>query len=279
MSNLLAYRRVKVIAGQPNSQGQEWDSVQGFRIGFSVEYTSRSRPNRAKVMMYNLKQQSIELLERDGAILTLIAGYKQTQSVVIKGDITSVNAKTTDNEIITELTIKDTGLVYRDARFNQHFGPGATNKSIIEAIAREMNLGVGFGVTTIPLLTYEEDVTLFGYARDALDQIVGDFGGEWSIVDGALQVTVADDEPTQASGILLTDDTGKIKVKRAKKGVEVTSLLQPQIKPGRLIRIISKDIEGDFVSRTVKHVGDSDEGQHSTKILARRIESVTYPRS
>ncbi len=278
MTTPLIYRRVSVNFGQPGEEGFRLDSTRGFRIGFQVKFTSRSRPNKAKVKFWNLSKRSVDLLERDGTILALVAGYREKQGQLIKGDVTTVTHSTDDNNRITECTVKDAGLIYRNARFDYHFAGGTTNRRIVRTIAEGMGVGVGFGLDTLPKVVYDGDITFNGSARDALNEILGDSGAQWSLVEGNLQILASDDESTQENGILLTDDTGKIKVESKKKGVEVVGLLQPEIRPGRLLRIISRKIEGDFVARTVEHTGDSDEGAHTTKVLARRIVSLTFPR-
>jgi len=250
-----------------------------FRIGFDVLYKSSSRPNKAKVMIWNLNEQSIEILARPLAVATLIAGYKGTtgkpgyKGTIIKGDIVSLDTVGKGEDKITTIEVKNAGILYRTARYDTSFAGPISNGAILKDIITQFNLGTGFGTTAIPELIYPEGVTFCGPLRTALDElIVEDLEGEWSIVDGNLQILLGDDVPTNQGDFLLNKNTGLIRAKRKKKAVEMTCLMLPDMRPGRFLQLQSEQIKGFYVARTVQFKGDGYEAsQRFQTIIKARI--------
>lgn len=271
MTQTLAYRRVSVAVGTPLGQGLRLSSEDGFRIAFEVQFTARKRPNTAKVILYNLKDSQARALEEPGINLSVVAGYRDVQGVVMAGDIVQAEEVWKKTDRIITLTIKDAGRLYRDATFNASFGAGTTNRQIVSRILSSLNLAAGFGVSELPLVSYAEELTFTGPLRKTLDEIAADAGVEWSLQAGALQFLGGPDQSTPQNGVLLNSHTGLLSAARKPKGVELVGLLQPSILPGRLLRVQGKSVVGDFVAREVTHKGDSDRGKHTTSITARRI--------
>ena len=86
------------------------------------------------------------------------------------------------------------------------------------------------------------------------------FNFDWSVQDGAVQAT-QDGAPVPGLAILVSSSTGLIGnvVKRA-EGIEFTTLLNGEIKPGRLLSIDSFDVKGFFKTRKVTFQGDTHDG-------------------
>ncbi len=254
-----------------------------FRIAFDVLFKSSSRPNKAKIKIWNLNEQSIEILARPFSVATLIAGYKGRagnpgyKSKIIGGEIVILDTVHAGLDNVTTIEVKDSGLLYRNARYDRSFAGPISNNLVFRDIITQFNLGTGFGTTLIPEIVYPEGIAFCGPLRTALDElIVEDLDGEWSIVDGDLQILLGDDVPTNQGDFVLSDKTGLIRAKKKKRGVELTCLMLPDMRPGRFLKVEGRDIKGFFVARTVQFVGDGYEaGQvFQTIIKARTLEGA-----
>lgn len=251
-----------------------------FRISFDVLYKSSSRPNKAKIKIWNVNQQTIEIISRPDSVATLIAGYKGTsgepgyKSTLIGGFITHIDTVHTGEDNVTTIEVKNAGLLYRDARYDDSFAGPVSNNLILRKIITQFNLGTGFGTKSIPELVYPEGVVFCGPLRDALDElIVEDLEGEWSIVDGNLQILLGNDKPTNQGDFLISNKTGLIRAQRKKKGVEMICLMLPDMRPGRFIKLEGRGIQGFYVARTVQFKGDGYEASQpfQTTIMARTL--------
>jgi len=58
---------------------------------------------------------------------------------------------------------------------------------------------------------------------------------------------------------------------RQKNGLELVSLLRPEIKPGRLVKVQSRGIDGFYKCTQVTHAGDFRGNDWYTSINARQI--------
>ena len=235
--------------------------IDGLKISFEVEKTNESNPNTANINAYNLSAQTRSLLESTGTRIILEAGYKKTVAVIFKGNVTKVKHNIEGVDTITEIEGGDGDNAFRNMRIDRGFPPGATTKSVIDAIANEMKLPVGAKITQSLKKIYANGLTLSGYCRDQLDDICETNDLEWSIQDESLQI-VPKTGFVQDTMILINSKTGMVgSPSKTDKGIEFKSLLQPRLNPGRRVKIESRMINGIFKLRKVEHKGDSRDGE------------------
>lgn len=277
-------RFVRVNTSSEAFAGQDGASFKtpDFRIAFDVLYKSSSRPNKAKVKIWNLNDKSKETLARPDSVLTLIAGYKGTagrpgyKGTIIKGDITFLDTVSQGVDHVTTIEVKNAGVFYRESRYDRSFAGPISNNIIFGDIITQFNLGTGFGTIAIPEIVYTDGIVFCGPLRSALDELIKqDLEGEWSIVDGNLQILLGNDVPTNQGDFLINSGSGLLRAQRKKKGVELTCLMLPDIRPGRFLRVEGKHVKGFFVARTVNFRGDGYEASapFQTIITARVLKS------
>ena len=258
--------------------------VQGLHFTFKIEKTSEPSPNKSQIDIYNLAQDSIDLLKKVGAKVILEAGYggilsdqNPTSEIIFIGDV--VKSKTTKRgaDYITTIENGDGIAAYQSSNFEGSFAPGASIPGIIDSVISSFGLGIGevSGVEGQVL----NGATFSGSSKDVMNDLAGKTNTEWSIQNGLVQMVpvnkytnlpvivlqaVGDDpvNPTN-TGLIGSPSLSGFNNSKEKKfsGVEFTSLLQPGIVPGRRVQISSKFVpKGIYVVKKVTHNGDTRSG-------------------
>ena len=243
-----------------------------FRFEFEVKRSSRREPNTAQVRMFNPCDESIGLLEAAGAMIQLFAGYGEP-SLIFTGSIrkkAGVVVEETPTERIFTIEAGDGEQAYQLVRFDKHFAAGTPNNTILDAIVREMGLGIGPGSAELPEHTYANDVTFYGPASRALREVVEDAGASHSIQDGNLVILVGD-ASTRETAVLISSSTGMLgSPEKGDKGkVKFTSFLNPGIRPGRIVSIDAHRVNGWHQVEKLTHAGDNQQGSFTTECEAK----------
>jgi hypothetical protein len=231
-------------------------SYTDLRLVFKIEKSISPQPNKATIQVYNLTKDSRGMAEQQGVLVFLKAGYGGQNEGLFVGNAARVLSREEGTEIITEFECGDGEKEYQESTLDQSFAPGTPVNVVFESLAQALKVTRGQMLGIKPE-TYLNGLTLSGSVRDHLDMLTAKQDLEWSIQDGALQITPRD-VPTLDTAVLLTPSTGLIGTPRKKdKGLEIVSLLQPGIRPGRLIAVESDFIKGVFRCLRVVHQGDT----------------------
>jgi hypothetical protein len=273
MSLLYLNRTVQLRIGPPGGGpagqfGREWSIP---KIEFDIERNLGKEPNTCSISLWNPDPVSVGVITAAGATVQLLAGYQAIPTLLFSGDIpkrgVTIEQSRTDRVVTVEAG--DGELPYKTARFDWHFVAGTDNNTILSAILVSMGLGLGPGSPTLPPKVYNSDVTFFGPAREALNEIVTDVGATWSIQDGNVVILLTDEQTTAEQAAFLTPGTGLIgSPTRTDEGINVQSLLNGLIRPGKLLSVVSRSIIGFFKAVKVRHSGDNWTGDFFTETEA-----------
>lgn len=251
--SLLFDRRVSLTFGLPGETGTKIDSL---RIAFKIEKTSEPFPNKAEIRVWNMKESSRSLAERSGLALFLDAGYVSNTKGIFVGTDGRVLSSREGADIITTFEYGDGEKEFQTKTFDKSFSPSTPIRSIFSSVIEALGLSEGdtSGIKDETLLS---GLTLSGPVRNHLDTLTARQGLEWSIQDGALQIIKRGG--TVLNGIVeLGAGTGLIgSPKKKDKGLEVTSLLMPELVPGRTLQLNSRFLQGDYRILKVTHQGDT----------------------
>ncbi|MFB6373825.1 MAG: hypothetical protein ABEN55_12125, partial [Bradymonadaceae bacterium] len=100
-------RTVKVIAGPKGGDGVE---IEGVRIDFDVKHSLNGDPNKAKLKLYNLTDDTTDIFRKDDVEVRVIAGYDNPGLIFVGGPIKDgVNDKWDGTERILEVEAQDGG--------------------------------------------------------------------------------------------------------------------------------------------------------------------------
>lgn len=274
MSTQLFDRKIEVSIGESGKTGFLYRDL---RIGFKVEKSLSDKPNKATVKIYNLAINNRSQVEKTNNAVVIKAGYGQEIDNIFSGDVSKAFTEQDKTDFITTIESGDGEIAYKTSVIEKSYSKGTDLKSVFSDLINQTGLQIGdiSGVVNEKLLS---GLSLSGSVRDQISILSERQNSEWSIQDGAVQI-ISKGTATKESAILISATTGMIGIpkKRFEKdtsgkdkelGIEVTSLLNGKIKPGRLIRVESKLISGDFKVQKVIHEGDNYAQEYYSKIEA-----------
>ncbi len=254
-------------------KGQPARRFSGHRVKFHVEQTPGSTPNKGKVEIYNLTRDSAALADQPGSQVRLIAGYIGTSEVIYVGDISAKNSKTELEgvDLVTRMECADGIDNYQKKFVEKSYKEGTPFKQILTELAQTLSSLGAPNILGVPEDSVVSGLTLSGQSYKSMDELTGKLGLSWSIQDGVVQV-VKEGGSTKDQAVLLSSSTGLVGIpKRKDNGIEITSLLQPRIRPGRQIELDSRLIKGRYIAGKVTHQGDNFGSEFYTIIEAVKL--------
>lgn len=290
MSSYLFDRVAILTVGVSATEGREY---KGFRITFSSEQNLEKDANTAKVSIFNLNPDSIGLVEKPNQIAILEVGYKgiatrietsngvffkenTVSEVLISGDIKNLLTEVKGNDRVTSFEIGDGEETLNNSIVNKSFPPGVGAQQVVDEIVSTFDVVKG-AISDITNFKFESGLSLEGKSKDRLEEVLAKDNKEFSIQNGELQI-IERGGSLQEEAILLTPSSGlvgsptrkliKTKDNGDQEGVELISLLNTKLKPGRRIRVDSRSVQGDFTVRKVIHSGDTNGSSFISKVEA-----------
>jgi len=254
MSNILFDRKASFTFGKPGSLGK---SFTGLRLKFKIIKTSESAPNKSSVQIYNLSNETRGQAEKKDQVFILTAGFQTNEEVIFSGDVARVITELDGPDFVTTFEAGDGEKAYQSSRVDISFQQGANIKDVFNTLVSSFGKSIK-DVSSIPSQNIINGISLTGLSRKHLDELTKKFGLEWSIQNDSIQI-LKKNKFTKEEAILLTPSTGLVGIPKKKEdgSLDLVSLLQPQIKPGRLIQVESRFVTGVFVCRKVTHSGDT----------------------
>ncbi len=247
-------------------------AVDGLRVSFKVMKTLEKEPNTCELAIFNLSESTRSSFQKKGAKVLVEAGYVGTTALIFSGDARTIDHIRQGPDWITKVSCGDGERAYEKARVSSSHKPGTTGSDIARGI---LDTFKGFGVDVVDAvkkiatgkLSTEQFVngfSAFGSSSAELDRLLKGRGLEWSIQDGRLQILPAGEATTEVaivldstSGLIGSPEHGTPDKKDGRSALKVKSLLQPEIRPGRRLRVNASGTKGDFRVVTVTHEGDT----------------------
>lgn len=239
-------------------------------VEFSVRKSLRREPNEAEITIFNLSPENraaIAAMEADAATI-LKVGYQDTGlEQIFSGDLRASPSEWNGAQTKTTVEGSDGGTAYRNARIQRSFAPGVEVYTVLSAAVDAMGIGTGnlsqFRNTlelTRTGRTYPGGTTLSGPARNEVDRIVRGCGGTWSIQNGVFKIRLSADTETRA--IELSPQTGLIgsptqATDRGVTTVTAQALMIPNMYPGRIVQLRSREITGNYEIHRVEYAGET----------------------
>lgn len=306
---MLYNRTASLVIGQGGKQGKE---LSGLRFSFSIEKGSTKSPNKCTLKIYNMAESTRRLVEVIGNVCILKAGYADDVGAVqiFAGNIIRYVTVREGPDWITEIEMQDGFIEYRDAKASISYEKGATVAQVVTDISKRFGLPVRQLPTDIAPIQYPSGFAFVGRVREAMDKACQMAGLDWSIQNREIQI-VKKGQAYKRTAIVLSSDTGMVgspaqeaqtmTEKAAAKlgftanqpgvrktternregevesmlqvlGFKVTSLLQPTVEPGALIKVESKGIKGEFFKvESLVHAGDTHGNDWNSVMVLRYV--------
>jgi hypothetical protein len=245
-----------------------------LRIRFRSTKTYKPEPNTAEVKIYNLSpEHRAQLSKIKSPILKLAAGYgagDEGLTQLFYGTAIYVKHEIEGADIITTVSTTDGGEQKQTARVNLTFGPNTKTGTVLKRIAATLGLKPG-NVDKIARQIdasakaeiYSQGCAPCGSSAAELGHLLRSCGYEWSIQDQTIAIRKIG-TASEGFAVELSPETGLIESPSiSNKGVcSGTCLLFKagaglDLVPGRLIRIASEFVSGQFVLAKTESIGDN----------------------
>lgn len=251
-----------------------------IRAQFSVEKQLGKDPNSCDVVISNLKADTRAFLQRKPMHIKLDAGHDGEMRHLFSGDVRFCDTKKAGTDRETTLQLGDGDRAFRFATVRRSFAPGTPVRTVLAEAARAMGLVLPDSIAGSEELSTQLALggAIVGPARDELTRLLAPYGYSWSIQDGTLQI-LKDGVARPGSALLISRDTGMIGSPEfgppdkpgGRPSLSVRCLLYPELTPGGLISVQSKDVNGTFRIERVSHTGDTHGDDWTSEIEARPL--------
>ena len=272
----------------------EDQAFEDLRVSFNVLRTLRAVPAQAEVTLYNLepglRRRLVEAAARKltpagtqgarGRVrVRLLAGYATTGvSQIFAGDMREVRVEDQGPDVAVRISAGD-GLGSVSTRgAPRTFAAGTPLIDVLKRALQDSGLEAGNALASAQDALRGRTVGSGGLALDgdpvrAIDEVVRAVELEWSIQDGQVQV-LAPDRALAGVAVLLSAGTGLVGTpsEDQRRHVRATALMNPEIAPGRLVRIESRDFSGDYRVQAVRYIGDTHGQPWYCEIEGRRLQ-------
>ena len=292
MPNYLFKRTAKLIIGTEDNEALSFGD--DFRMSFDVQKNRTSLPNIGVFQLWNLSEDTrnkladvingnLERLQKKETPLPLIfyAGYADGDGLVLlfNGYITRSISLVQPPEIITRIECGDGALPLSNNTIATSFAAGIDSNTIIKNIAANMGLAISGASNYLDSkMTFAHGEAFTGLSKKFMDKITKAAGLDWHVNDNQI-VLIKKNQSTKQTAVLVSAETGMIKSPEktdtavatqtqtlSQQGWSFTTLLEPDITPGRKVQIDSKVVKGDFIVGSVDHKGDNWQGDWSTSV-------------
>ena len=258
-------------------------------VEFSCPKTRTPMPNKSMVKVGNLNKTTRDRIATDGEHAFLYAGYPDTGiKLFATGDIVFVDSRRELADWITEVRFGDGMYAFNNAMTTMSLGEGVDIKSVIDMLADDMGKAVSVVTDKISQIT-NGALTFDGLTKDAINTVAEDNGLEWSIQDD--EIIIRDRfSPVDNEAIVINAGSGLYAgVQKTQKGVKFLCQLNPDLRPGKLIKLeaigytiesgdVAKFVEqgstydGFYICKNVTAVGNNFGGRFDCEVEAEEYD-------
>lgn len=274
---------VKIISNQIDNFESDLEiNISGLKVSYNITKTESPDGNNGTVTIYNLSENSRNLIKSIDDKLELLVGYEESGvlETILKGNISSFNHNFSKPNIITTLEVGDGEKILQESKISLSYSGRVSMRNILKDVVSKFGFDqkLKFDLLNIKDKILNNGFSFSGLSKTVMDKLTKSMGLQWSIQNDELKI-YSNDETDTYTLINLSSNTGligspiKSKIKKGKKddqkdvdGWKVTSLLQPKAEPGGRVIIDSKvlPINSEFKIINVTHNGDNRNGSNIT---------------
>lgn len=234
---LLFDRKIKIVV---NTTLHKYTFVD-LHMDISAEMDRDKKPNKGTFVIYGLSEQTRKAISNDYRSVEIFVGYGSAEpSMVYLGSIINIYSEKIGTDWMTTIQALDGGEEYRNNIFNKSYAKGTPVITILTDVINSM--GLEYEDSSLASAVTLSGNSYSGLSKDVLSKICDDNGLEWSIQRGVIEVVKKDEQPISALAnvVLLGPDTGMVGSPTVDEdgNVTVQSLMNPEIRPNRLIKLM-----------------------------------------
>lgn len=277
---------IVILSGSGGSKviNSDLRSRHDLKVGFSIAKTISGTPNEASLDIWNLSDQSRNMLGKEYDRVRIEAGYQGTLgsrgnvSVLFDGFIRDLRHERDGADIISRISLGDGDKGYRQGTISKTFPAQTPIRDMVTELHAQMPdvaQGEWKGLDDLP--APRRPVTMVGPVFRELDLLGRTHGFFWNIQDGALEIVPSDGFFNET--LVVSPETGMVGVPTiTDDGVDVAILLNPAARPNRLVDVRSETLEMNeaenlYRIHQVTFAGDNRDGDYIADISARTVNA------
>jgi len=222
-----------------------------LHMDFEIELTRSSKDlNNATITIFNLSEKTRKEISSDFKGLEIHAGYQMKPALLFLGTAIEVLHEKEKSDWKTTIKAVDGGESFYGKKFNKSYSKGTPVSTILNDLFSSLDLP--FELSTIVTKSLLSSQSYSGKTKSILDLLCNQYGLKWSIQRGVIEIQEKGQIPLSAykKVTLLAPDTGLIgspkivevekETKGTKKkvaGLTATSLINPDLRPSRLVSL------------------------------------------
>ncbi len=217
-------------------------TIDSLRMTFEIEESLTGFPGLAKIQVYNLSRARVTKWQEKGLSVTLRVGYGTERPVkIFEGSIRNVMHTRQAEDSITEIYAADALRAFDDAFHSSSYAGGASLEGIVRSICASMEVEPG-SLSVLSGKRIYSPLTLSGKCSTILKELAVAFDFYWAIQGGVMFVIDKNGNLDTEELVVINKNTGMIGSPTLTEiGAEVTILINPLVRPFRLIQIESAD--------------------------------------
>lgn len=279
----LFHRSFRVTVG--DVEFESVDALRPLEFSFSVQRDKTITPNNVNLLFYNLSEERRDALGeaggQEGVTVRLEAGYGQDVGQLFFGVLRKVQSWRKGGTWMTQLSGGDEEKNLTTSRFNASFKKGSPVTSLVSALVKTLKVDPGNLPEVLETLqvdgfltggsVHKKSISYNGDTATILESVLRSCGYEWSIQDGAFRAAKVGFPSQPGKGPLLTPQTGLLDTPTLDKDGKLVckALLNVDLIPGKVFRVQSSRVEGNFLCEKTVHKGESgDSNMWQVEILA-----------
>lgn len=242
--------------------------VSHLDVAFNIKRSLKGEPNKLDLTVWNLSRDNLNSIREAGELdVEVRAGYADQQEppLLFRGLARrEVFAYTEKTETVLKLKARD-GSGSRRSRINRSYNTETPVRTVLGDLADAMGVGRGnlqdfendpfsaSGNSSLP-----QGFVAVGQAWVNFDRLVRSQGNRWSIQNGVIQI-LPQRTARLTPATLIKSSTGMIGSPQRDKSNKVTVevLLQPNLEPGKIVRVESTFINGDYEIQETNYKGST----------------------
>jgi len=285
MDQFLRFARVTFIGGGGHVINPDPSAKVFQKIEFNVSKTLSGKANTASVTIHNLAPGTRNSVGKEFDRFQLECGYAPPTGGNNIGIITLAEIRDVEHipdgrgNVATHIACGEGDKAFRHATIAKSYKSGAKVEDVLEDIYTELEKeGVTRGEWKLPdgIQPYKRPYAACSACTRELDQLGRSHRFYWSVQNGALEIVPADGYI--GGVVLLTPRTGLVGFPTVTdNGIKCKALLNPEIRPGRRVRVESKTLDmngqasGEYRVGTAHFNGNNHDNEFVVDIEAEKV--------
>lgn len=274
--------RIRLDIGGANIRIEDLD------IDFDVIKTNTSEPNKSKITVWNINNQTFEAIRNKTNALELYTAFgadeynllftgfpvESVKAFAQAGTINTAQGFLASPirqdlkggfDIPTIIETKDAIIDYRDTTINKTYKGQVTSTEIINDCIAALGVPISRLSPQLPVKTFNDFVAI-GKVKTILNNVTKSVGAKWSINNGTIQIITQNDQFANF-GVLLNADNSERPEQQNDDLIRIKTRLLPFLQPNDWVRCNYPQLEGTYRTQQVRHIGNNYGTAGATEVL------------